>query len=101
MFGVALGWGALGCAGWPKQGAQPVVETHANGSNPILVVTTRHDPATPYFWGVELSRKLANAALLTHEGTGHTAYLSGSSCTDDGIDTYLLRGELPTTTDCS
>ena len=44
------------------------------GSNPILVVSTRKDPATPYQWGTLLADELDNATLVTYEGVGHTAY---------------------------
>lgn len=94
-FGTSLAWGLLTCKGWPVGEADPVTSTVAEGSNPILVVSTTKDPATPYRWGELVADQLANARLLTREGVGHTAYLEGSSCIDDAVDAYLLRGELP------
>ena len=95
-FGPALAWGLLTCADWPATGEQ-VTRTTATGSNPILVVSTRKDPATPYEWGVRLAEELDNAALVTYEGVGHTAYFEGSDCVDGAVDRYLLTGEVPST----
>ena len=44
----------------------------AQGSAPILVVSTKYDPATPYEWGVQVADELDNATLLSYEGDGHT-----------------------------
>ena len=93
-FGPALAWGLLACTDWPATGEQ-ITSTVAAGSNPILVVSTRLDPATPYQWGVLLADELENGHLVTYEGVGHTAYREGSACVDDAVDRYLLRGEVP------
>jgi pimeloyl-ACP methyl ester carboxylesterase len=93
-FGPALAWGLLACTDWPATGEQ-ITSTVAAGSNPILVVSTRLDPATPYEWGVLLADELENGHLVTYEGVGHTAYREGSACVDDAVDRYLLRGEVP------
>ena len=53
-FGPSLAWGLLPCKDWPVVG-DPITETTAKGSNPILVVSSTHDPATPYQWGVDLA----------------------------------------------
>lgn len=94
-FGESLAWGLLTCKGWPATESDPVTATVADGSNPILVVSTTKDPATPYQWGELVAGQLADARLLTYDGTGHTAYTQGSSCIDDAVDAYLLRGDLP------
>jgi pimeloyl-ACP methyl ester carboxylesterase len=93
-FGPALAWGLLPCKDWPASSEQ-VTETVAEGSNPILVVSTRKDPATPYQWGPLVADQLDNATLVTYEGVGHTAYGEGSSCVDDAVDRYLLKGVVP------
>jgi hypothetical protein len=59
------------------------------------VVGTTGDPATPYEWAESLAGQLESGVLLTLEAFGHTAYLTGSDCVDDIVDTYLLDGELP------
>ena len=78
-------------AGTAQAAGEPPV-FRAEGSAPILVVTTKYDPATPYEWGVEVASELDNAMLLTYEGDGHTAYTSGSSCIDKAVDAYFLDG---------
>ena len=93
-FGPAIAWGMLPCKDWPVVGDR-VARTVAEGSNPILVVSTTHDPATPYAWGQELATTLANGHLLTHEGFGHTAYRRGSDCVNAAVDDYLLSGTVP------
>ena len=93
-FGPSLAWGLLTCQDWPAV-TERLTETRAEGSNPILVVSTTHDPATPHAWGEQLADDLANARLLTFDGIGHTAYQRGSGCIDEAVDAYLLRGALP------
>lgn len=100
-FGPALAWGLLVCANWPHPGDQ-LGEVTANGSGPILVVSTTSDPATPYQWGVDLAASLADGHLVTWESHNHTAYREGSSCVDDAVDNYLLTGQVPpSNTRCS
>ena len=72
--------------------------THAPsvaGLPKVLVISTTHDPATPYQAGVNLAEALG-AALLTVDGTNHTAYLgAGVKCADDIGTRYLISLELP------
>ncbi len=93
-FGPALAWGLLPCKDWPAS-TQTITQTVAAGSNPILVVSTRQDPATPYEWGELVAGQLDNARLVTFEGVGHTAYGDGNGCVDGAVDDYLLKGTLP------
>lgn len=93
-FGPSLAWSLLTCADWPAT-ADVLRDTPAVGSNPILVVSGLHDPATPHAWGERLAAELSNGHLLTWTGRAHTAYGSGSACIDDAVDAYLTRGSLP------
>ena len=94
-FGEYLAWGNLPCDDWPI----PVQMTPHSITDPdippMLIVSTRWDPATPYQWGVDVSRMLPGARLLTWEADGHTAYRHGSACVDDTIDAFLINGTLP------
>ncbi|MGB8022130.1 MAG: alpha/beta hydrolase [Candidatus Nanopelagicales bacterium] len=110
VFGSYLAWSNLTCWRWPlpvgsasAAGSaapgglvvgQPAV-INAKGADPILVVSTVYDPATPHEWGVQVAEELESATLLTYDADGHTAYRSGSTCIDDAVDAYLLKGELP------
>lgn len=94
-FGPYLGYGEAACQGWPLEAEGEPRPVDAEGSDPLLVVGTVHDPATPYAWSQALVEQLDNARLLTYDGWGHTAYTSGSACVREAVDAYLLEGELP------
>jgi pimeloyl-ACP methyl ester carboxylesterase len=95
IFGEFLAWGALACVDWPASAPIEPGPLTAAGADPILVVGTTGDPATPYDWAESLAAQLESGELLTFDGFGHTAYFTGNSCVDDIVDTYLLEGELP------
>ncbi|MBV8929168.1 MAG: alpha/beta fold hydrolase, partial [Mycobacteriaceae bacterium] len=82
------------CALWP---VPPVEQAHpisAPGAPTVLVIGTTHDPATPYSWAQALASQL-HARLLTREGSGHTAYLSGNDCIVQDVDAYITSLQLP------
>ncbi|MEY4425034.1 MAG: hypothetical protein RJB56_661 [Actinomycetota bacterium] len=90
-------WGALGCEQWPYPVSDKPKTWSAPTANPILVVGTTGDPATPYSQAVALANKvLGNAKLLTYFGEGHTAYGKESRCVNDVVDNYLIRNVVPT-----
>ncbi|MCW2841945.1 MAG: hypothetical protein JWR55_3428 [Aeromicrobium sp.] len=95
VFGRALAWGALGCSDWPIESANPLPEIDGSGAPPIVVIGTTNDPATPYESAQALAAQLESAVLLTREGDGHTAYMSGNQCITKAVDTYLLDGTVP------
>jgi pimeloyl-ACP methyl ester carboxylesterase len=89
--------GYLGCAGWPYPLAERPSDYSAKGSNPILVVGTKGDPATPYDQAVSLAQNvLANGHLITYNGEGHTAYGGASQCVNDAVDDYFFKNVVPT-----
>ncbi|MBY0440736.1 MAG: alpha/beta hydrolase [Mycobacteriaceae bacterium] len=55
----------------------------------VVVVSTTHDPATPYQAGVDLARQLG-AALITYTGTQHTVVFDGDKCVDSAIMRFLV-----------
>ncbi|WP_068254305.1 alpha/beta hydrolase [Janibacter corallicola] len=95
ILGGSFGWQSSLCAVWPTQAEEEPHEVSAKGADPILVVGTTNDPATPYRWAKRLDDQLADSTLLTYEGEGHTAYRRGSDCVDKAVDNYWLTGELP------
>jgi pimeloyl-ACP methyl ester carboxylesterase len=95
VFGSIFAWGALACAHWPVHAEQPVPKISAPGAPPILVIGTTRDPATPYQEAVALARELKSGVLLTRNGDGHTAYMSGNTCIDSTVDAYLISGTVP------
>lgn len=94
-LGDFIGWGAVGCVGWPVPGVLKPERLTADGAAPILVVGSTGDPATPYEWAKALSSQLSSGHLLTREGSGHTAYTSGSSCIRKAVEAYLVTGTIP------
>lgn len=63
-------------------------------AQPILVVGSTHDPATPHDDAAAVAERTPGARLLTSETWGHTAY-GYSECATTAIDDYLLTGNLP------
>lgn len=94
-YGEFTGHAPLGtCAFWP---VPPTSEPHTlsvPGLPPTMVVSTTHDPATPYQAGVDLADQL-HAGLLTFEGTQHTVVFEGNSCVDEFAVDYLINGTAP------
>jgi len=88
--------GDLVCENWPyayRGGAVSAVT--GAGADPVLVVSTTGDPATPYEWGVALADQLERAQLVTFNGEGHTAYGQGDECVVSTVDEYFLTGAVP------
>ncbi|WP_406285139.1 alpha/beta hydrolase [Embleya sp. NBC_00896] len=83
------------CEAWPFKSPAKPHAIRAQGSAPILVVGTTGDPATPYASAEKLAAQLADATLLTFEGEGHTAYGGNSTCVDEAIEGFLLKGTMP------
>ena len=87
--------GDVTCENWPfhNRVAPPVVT--GAGAAPILILSSTGDPATPYQWGVALSKQLESAHLVTRHGEGHTAYNRGIPCIDNTVDRYFVSGSVP------
>ncbi|TDD11465.1 alpha/beta hydrolase [Nonomuraea diastatica] len=83
------------CAHWPVPGNDEAKRIDATGSAPIVVVGGKGDPATPYRWAPALTEQLKTGVLVTYEGEGHGAYLSGNGCVMKTVDAYLLEGKVP------
>lgn len=82
------------CAFWPVRNTGQPHLPQVSGLPPTLVVSTTHDPATPYQAGVNLAKALGGR-LLTFDGTQHTAFLQGNNCVDAAGTNYLIELTLP------
>ena len=94
IFGPYLTYSGLPCLYWQ---AKPVLMpslTHLI-TNPLLVIGTTRDPATPYQWAKGLHKALVDSTLITLNGDGHTGANRGSSCVDNAMNNYLLTGKVP------
>ncbi|WP_235502447.1 MULTISPECIES: alpha/beta hydrolase [unclassified Kitasatospora] len=82
------------CRAWPYHPVEQLKPIGPTGPEPILVVGSTGDPATPYAWAEKLSTLLTNGVLLTREGEGHTGY-GKNTCTTDAVNTFLTTGQAP------
>jgi pimeloyl-ACP methyl ester carboxylesterase len=82
------------CAFWPLPPTSTPHQISVKGLPPIMVVSTTHDPATPYQAGVDLARELGGS-LVTFEGTQHTVVFQGNNCIDDIAAKYLIDVTVP------
>lgn len=83
------------CAVWPYPPSGERRALTAEGADPIVVIGTTGDPATPYDWAVSLADQLDSGVLVTHEGEGHTAYNGASACVNDAVEAFFLEGTVP------
>lgn len=87
------------CAFWPVPATSSPHPASAAPPGSVVVVSTTHDPATPYESGVNLARQLG-AALVTFDGTQHTAVFNGDECIDSAIVTYFVDLVVPDNLHC-
>jgi pimeloyl-ACP methyl ester carboxylesterase len=100
-FGRIFAVGLTGCRDWPVQTGNQPSELTASGSDPILVIGTTRDPATPLVWAEALAEQLEAGVLVRRDGDGHTGYGVGNDCVDDTVEAFLVSGEVPeSTVDC-
>lgn len=90
-------YGELTCNAWKAPPVAMPAPPTGHGMNPLLVVGTTGDPATPYRDATALAKLMPTARLLTRVGEGHTAYDHGDTCVNADVDAYLLDGTLPAT----
>jgi pimeloyl-ACP methyl ester carboxylesterase len=93
LFGIWGSWPLFGCSFWrpERHTLQPPVAATAN---PLLVVGTLHDPATPYNGAVAMATSLGSAELLTWEGNGHGA-VGRNDCITQLVADYLVSLTVP------
>lgn len=89
------GRGDLVCLNWPHKPKLNKGPVSGSGANPVVILGTTGDPATPYNWSVSLNEQLENSVLLTLVGEGHLAYDERVPCINTPVDNYLVTGELP------
>jgi hypothetical protein len=69
-------------------------------ANPILLASTKYDPATPLSSAIETlalmnEGGLNNAVLLQQDSVGHCTTAQESACTISAFREYMLHGKLP------
>jgi pimeloyl-ACP methyl ester carboxylesterase len=98
LFGPYLAYGGLTCKYFGQ--SQEVIVAPTKTTNPIVVIGTTGDPATPYEWAQGLNKLLTNSALVSLTGEGHTGQGQGNACIDDQIDDFYVKGLIPETLNC-
>jgi pimeloyl-ACP methyl ester carboxylesterase len=93
VFGKYFAYGESSCDGWAEGIGNRVLDFNVELLNPVMIVGTTGDPATPYEQAVTLSSLIKGSYLLTFEGEGHTAYGS-SDCVGKVVDDYLAGKEI-------
>jgi hypothetical protein len=58
-------------------------------ANPVMIIGTTRDPATPYEWAIALSKSFPNSFLVTLDADGHTGQ-DRSPCIDGAVNAYLI-----------
>ncbi len=87
------------CAFWPVPATSSPHPASPAPPGSVVVVSTTHDPATPYEAGVSLAGQLG-AALVTFDGTQHTAVFNGDQCIDSAIVRYFVDQVVPDNLHC-
>ncbi|MGH3316517.1 MAG: alpha/beta hydrolase [Nocardioidaceae bacterium] len=95
--GPFVGWSSWApCASWPARAAERYRGPwNRSTKNPILVVGTTFDPATPFGNARRVARLLGDAVLLTHQGYGHTSEADPSACVTQATSSYLVELRIP------
>ncbi|MDR0950562.1 MAG: alpha/beta hydrolase [Candidatus Ancillula sp.] len=83
------------CDSAPTAGFTVDYDKSAPGTEPILLVGTTSDPATPYKQAQDMEKTLVNSELLSFDSDGHTAYGQGSDELNNYVDDYIVNGTLP------
>ena len=82
------------CKGWPDS-AEPLPPiTEVDVANPILVIGTDGDPATPGYLAPKMADALGDAVDIRWRGAGHTAF-GHSECIDGLVVDYLVDLTVP------
>ena len=99
LFGPYLAYGGLTCKYFGQSKEERIAPTKT--TNPIIVIGTTGDPATPYEWAQGLNELLTKSVLVSLTGEGHTGQGQGNACIDDQIEDFYLTGKVPTTSTCN
>ena len=83
------------CSNWPYPARDTVGPVEGKGADPILLIGTTGDPATPYESAVEVAEQLESGVLISFNGDDHIAYDEGDPCVNTLVDDYFLTGAVP------
>ncbi|AWS44493.1 alpha/beta fold hydrolase [Streptosporangium sp. 'caverna'] len=84
----------VSCLNWQGPVSNPQRRLKISGNPPVLMVTARHDIATPNAWTYAAARQIPRSVVLEYEGVGHLQFLN-SVCAHDKIVKYLIELRTP------
>lgn len=87
-------WDDSACGPWPTSTEGYRGPGDARTDEPVLVVNSRSDPATPLAAAQRLHALLPNSALLVHERAGPVA-AQQSACVVEATSRHLTDGTVP------
>ncbi|MFI5673865.1 alpha/beta hydrolase [Streptomyces cellulosae] len=88
-------WYNAPCAFWPTGTLEPV-NIDNDQLPPALLFQSTNDAATPYKGAVTVHRMLDRSSLVVEQGGGnHGIALSGNTCLDKYLASYLADGTVP------
>ena len=99
LFGPYLAYGGLVCQYFETPKATEVLPIKS--ANPIVIIGTTGDPATPYAWAQGLNKILTKSVLISLTGDGHTGQGQGNECVDGQVDDFYLLSAVPSLLTCS
>jgi len=82
------------CEQFPESAEPLPVIRAVDAANPIVVIGTEGDPATPGRYADQLADALGDAVDIDWEGAGHTAFLT-SACITDIVTEYIVDVVVP------
>lgn len=83
------------CAQWPAVTEMPQKLSKKDAPK-TLMIQTELDAATPYEAGVRSAQQVPNTSLISVDNEGsHAIYPYGTTCVDDAVEAYMLRGVQP------
>jgi hypothetical protein len=77
------------CSFWPVPATSRPHPASSPGPGKVVIVSTTHDPATPYQAGVDLAHQMG-ASLITNDGTQHTVVFTGNQCVDSAVTQFFV-----------
>ncbi|KAF4960639.1 hypothetical protein FGADI_808 [Fusarium gaditjirri] len=86
------------CLRWSTHTAEPINLTslsRVKTKNPILLVNGLYDPVTPLGNAREISARFPGSQVVVDEGVGHGSTTHPSSCIQEIVARFFIRGEMP------
>ncbi len=94
-FAKLWAWNEAPCLNWPGSKTKRYVGPYnAYTATGMLIMNTRHDPATPLSGALHVRNTHVNSRLVIVEAAGHTTPFI-SACATNIADDYLTSGDLP------